>query len=116
MIPTRRQLRQSLKERQRSSLWMISRTDFARVASLIRSGTTGSSGSHWVSSLNAARLPPELRRDLLRYLGATSAERARLIGELTERNPGLAELQAELEADDDLRARFQIELIRADRS
>jgi hypothetical protein len=52
-------------------------------------------------------LPEPLRRDLLRYLLATSAERARLIGELTERNPGMADLLAELEADDDLRARLR---------
>jgi hypothetical protein len=48
---------------------------------------------------------------LLRYLLSTSAERARIIGELTERNPDMAELLMELEADDDLRARFEIELL-----
>jgi hypothetical protein len=56
-------------------------------------------------------LPEPLRRDLLRYLAGTSGERARVIGELTERNPGLADLLADLEADHDLRARFEIELL-----
>ena len=42
---------------------------------------------------------------------ATSAERARIISELTERNPGTADLLMELEADADLRARFEIELL-----
>jgi hypothetical protein len=64
--------------------------------------------------MDASDLTPELRRDLLRYLAATSAERARLIGELTGRNPGMADLLADLEADDDLRARVEIELIRAE--
>jgi hypothetical protein len=40
--------------------------------------------------MTASRFPPELRRDLLRYLAATSADRARLIGELSERNAGRA--------------------------
>jgi hypothetical protein len=56
-------------------------------------------------------LPEPLRRDLLRYLARTSEERARLIGELTLRNPGIADLLTDLEADDDLRARFEIELL-----
>jgi hypothetical protein len=53
----------------------------------------------------------QLRRNLLRYLAATSEERARLIGELTSRNPSIADLLIDLEADDDLRARFEIELL-----
>ena len=64
----------------------------------------------------ASNLPESLLRDLLRYLAATSEERARLIGELVARNPGMADLLTDLEADDDLRARFEIELIRADRA
>lgn len=56
-------------------------------------------------------LPPELRRDLLRYLAATSEERARLIGEFVERNPGMADVLMELEADEALRARFEIDLL-----
>jgi hypothetical protein len=56
-------------------------------------------------------LPDALRRDLLRYLAATSEERARLIGELSNRNPGIADLLTDLEADHDLRARFEIELL-----
>ena len=52
-----------------------------------------------------------MRDDLIRYLFASSHERARIIGELTERNPGMADLRADLEADDDLRARFEIELL-----
>ena len=63
--------------------------------------------------MDAPRIAPELRRNLVRYLAATSAERARLIDELTERNPGMAELLTELEVDDDLRARFEIELLSA---
>jgi hypothetical protein len=64
----------------------------------------------------ASDIPEPRRRDLLRYLAATSAERARLIGELVERNPGMADVLADLEADEDLPARFEIELIRADRA
>jgi hypothetical protein len=62
--------------------------------------------------MNPSDLTPDLRRDLLRYLAATSGERARLIGELVERNPGTAEVLMELEADGALRARFEIELLR----
>lgn len=53
----------------------------------------------------------ELRADLIRYLLATSEERARVIGELIERNAGMAELLIDLEADDTLRARFEVELL-----
>jgi hypothetical protein len=42
-----------------------------------------------------------LRHELLRYLAATSQDRARLIGELTERNPGMADLLLDLETDGD---------------
>jgi hypothetical protein len=57
-------------------------------------------------------VPEPLRKDLLRYLLSTSAERARIIGELIERNPGMAKILMEFEADDDLRS-FEIELLRA---
>jgi len=63
--------------------------------------------------VEASQLSEQLRRELLRYLSATSEERARLIGELTERNPGIADLLLDLEADDDLRIRFEIELLRS---
>ncbi len=56
-------------------------------------------------------IPPALSSDLIRYLMATSAERARIIGGLTARNPGIADLLMELEADDYLRARFEVELL-----
>lgn len=62
--------------------------------------------------MDASSVSPELRGDLLRYLAATSQERARLIGELGERNPEMADVLMELEADDGLRARFEIELLR----
>jgi hypothetical protein len=62
--------------------------------------------------MHPSKLPAELRRDLLRYLGKTSAERARVIGEPIERNRRMAELLMDLEADDDLRTRFEIELLR----
>jgi hypothetical protein len=61
--------------------------------------------------MRPSKLTPELRRDLLRYLAATSEERARLIGELVERNPGMASLLMNLEADGDLRAMFEIKLL-----
>ncbi|MGI8615691.1 MAG: hypothetical protein ACR2L4_02755 [Actinomycetota bacterium] len=61
--------------------------------------------------MDASRLTAERRRDLLRYLAATSEERTRLIGELVDRNPGMADSLIELEGDDDLRARFEIELL-----
>lgn len=59
------------------------------------------------------RLDVSLRRELLRYLASTSANRAQLIGGLTHRNPGIADLLVELEADDDLRSRFEMELLRS---
>ena len=52
-------------------------------------------------------IPESLRDDLLTYLFATSADRARIIAELLARNPGMGELLADLEADDDLRARLR---------
>jgi hypothetical protein len=61
--------------------------------------------------MDPASLPDPLRRDLLRYLGATSVERAKLIGELTRGNPDMAELLIDLEADDDLRSQFEVALI-----
>jgi hypothetical protein len=47
------------------------------------------------------------------YLGATSEERARLIGDHVWRNPAMADLLVDLEADEDLSARVEIELLRA---
>jgi hypothetical protein len=64
--------------------------------------------------VEAADLSPELRRDPLRYLSATSKERAGLIGQLVEKNPGMAEILMDLEADHDLRTRLEIELLRQD--
>jgi hypothetical protein len=63
--------------------------------------------------VEASQLSEQMRRELLRYLGATLQDRARLIGELTERNPGIADLLLDLEADDDLRIRLEIELLRS---
>ena len=48
----------------------------------------------------------------LRYLFATSQERARVIGELTARNPRMADLLTELEAGADLlRLGFELGLL-----
>jgi hypothetical protein len=41
----------------------------------------------------------------------SSPDRARIVAELLRRNPGMGDLLAELEADDDLRAQFEMELI-----
>ena len=65
------------------------------------------------SAVAASQLSERLRRELLDYLSATSVERARLIGELTQRNPGMADLLADLEADETLRNRFEVELLRS---
>ena len=56
-------------------------------------------------------ISPALRDDLLAYLLCTSPDRARLIAELTARNPGIADLLMDLEADDDQRATLEIELL-----
>jgi hypothetical protein len=56
-------------------------------------------------------LPAEIRRNLLRYLKATSAERARIIARLHERGSDLAEVLTDLEADDDLRLQLELDLI-----
>ena len=70
------------------------------------------SGSRWVCGLGVDMyISPALRDDLLTYLLCTSPDRARLIAELTERNPGIAELLINLEADDDLRAKLEIKLL-----
>jgi hypothetical protein len=55
--------------------------------------------------------PPRSAR--LAYMPAlcTSPDRARLVAELTTWNPGIAELLMDLEADDDLRAKLEIELL-----
>lgn len=50
-------------------------------------------------------IPPAIRDDLLTYLFCTSPDRARIIAELLVRNPGIGDLLAELEADDDPRAK-----------
>ena len=55
-------------------------------------------------------ISPALRDDLLAYLLCTSPDRARLIGELTARNPGIADLLMDL-GEDDLRAKLEIELL-----
>ena len=57
------------------------------------------------------RIAPALRDDLITFLMCDSADRARLIADLLRRNPGMGDLLAELEADDDLRARLEIELL-----
>lgn len=56
-------------------------------------------------------IPPALRDDLIRYLLATSEERASIIAELAWRNARLADLLVGLEAHDDLRALFEMELL-----
>jgi hypothetical protein len=65
--------------------------------------------------VDASAFPERSRYDLLRYLLATSAERAAILGELFERNPAMAEVLADLEADDELRLRFELALV-ADRA
>jgi hypothetical protein len=65
------------------------------------------------SAVEASQLPERLRRDLLSYLSATSEERARLIGELTQRNSGMADLLVDLEANATMRDRFELELLRS---
>jgi hypothetical protein len=58
-------------------------------------------------------IPEPTRRDLLRYFVATSAERAKVLRGLFLRNPGMADVLADLEGDDDLRALLEAELVRA---
>jgi hypothetical protein len=55
-------------------------------------------------------IPPALRDDLLPTF-CTSPGRALMIAELMARNLGIGDLLADLEADDDLRARFELELL-----
>jgi hypothetical protein len=62
-----------------------------------------------------AHVPDDIRRDLLRYRKATSAERARIIAQLHERGSDLAEVLTDLEADDDLRLQLELDLIRQGR-
>ena len=51
------------------------------------------------------------RDDLLAYLLCTSPDRARLIADLIARNPGITNLLMDLEGDDELRAKLEIELL-----
>lgn len=55
-------------------------------------------------------IPGSRRRDLLRYSQASSAERARLLEDLFERNPGVADIVADLEAYEELRWRYEVAL------
>lgn len=64
--------------------------------------------------MSASRIPEPLREELLRCLMVGSADRARIIGELTERDPGMADLLMELEADYELSTKFEIELLAVD--
>jgi hypothetical protein len=57
-------------------------------------------------------IPPALRDDLIAYLLCDSPDRARIISELLVRNPGMGDLLAELESDDELRTRFELALLR----
>ena len=63
----------------------------------------------WRRCLPLKDIPPGLRDDLLTYLFCTSPDRARIIAELLVRNPDIGDLLADLEADDDLRARLEID-------
>jgi hypothetical protein len=65
--------------------------------------------------VSAGDISPALRDDLIAYLMCDSADRARLIADLLKRNPGMGDLLAELEADDDLRARLELELLHGNR-
>jgi hypothetical protein len=56
-------------------------------------------------------VPTGLRDDLLTYLFCTSPERARIISELVERNPGVGQPLMDLEVGDEPRARFEVELL-----
>jgi hypothetical protein len=67
----------------------------------------------WVTSADP---PPELPAGMmLAYLLAPSVERARILGVLYEKRPEMADLLAELEADEDLRARFEMALLQDER-
>ena len=55
-------------------------------------------------------IPESRRSDLLRYAQASSAERARLLEDLLEKNPGMAGIVAELEAYEELHWRFEVAL------
>jgi hypothetical protein len=57
-------------------------------------------------------IPPALRDDLIAYLLCDSPDRARL-SELLVRNPGMGDLLALLEGDDEMRAKLEIALLRS---
>ena len=63
--------------------------------------------------MNSDAIPEGIRRDLLRYLKATSAERAQIIARLHEDGSDLAEVRTDLEADDDLGLILELELLRS---
>jgi hypothetical protein len=63
-----------------------------------------------VRGIAAVNQSLELKTELLGYLAATSGERAQVIHRIFPLNEALGQILIDLEANDDLRARFEIEL------
>jgi hypothetical protein len=61
--------------------------------------------------MNVEDIPPRMRDDLIAYLICDSPDRPRLIAEMLVRNPGMGDLLAALETDDDLRLRLETSLL-----
>jgi hypothetical protein len=61
--------------------------------------------------MNVEDIPSSMRDDLIAYLMCDSPDRPRLIAEMLVRNPGMGDLLAALETDDDLRLRLETSLL-----
>jgi hypothetical protein len=61
-------------------------------------------------------VPPALRDDLLAYLLCDSSDRAWIIARVDGTEPRHRRVADDLEADDDLRAKVEIELLRGQAS
>jgi hypothetical protein len=64
-----------------------------------------------VRGIAAVNLSPELRTELLGYLAATSEERAQVIHRIFPLNKALGEILIDLEANEDLRMLFHLQLL-----
>jgi hypothetical protein len=80
---------------------------------MVRARAVRRAGPGYYTGMGVTSLPPPVRRDLLRYLSGTPDERVRLMGDLRRRNPAVEDLLVGIEADDALRARVEIKLLRS---
>ena len=72
--------------------------------------------SSHVGGVARVNLPPELRTELRGYLAATAEERAQVIHRIFPLNEALGDILIDLEANDDLRTQFELQLLQEPRA